>query len=83
MGRPPIDRRKGAMTATERQQRRRKLLRHDIEVDGLVEHVRRVLHEATATEKSALLKELVPLIRMHEQDMKALDRFWKRRLREP
>jgi hypothetical protein len=71
------------MTATERQQRRRKLIRHDIDVAGLVEHVRKVLKECTATEKGALLQELVPLIRTHERDMKALDKLWKRRLREP
>jgi hypothetical protein len=46
------------MTPAERQARRRKRLRRDAEIDGLVEHVERVLNQTTATEKRALLKGL-------------------------
>jgi hypothetical protein len=70
-----VDRRKGPMTEAELQARRRKRLRHDIEVDGLVEHARRVLHEATATEKSLVTERACALDQGYERDMKAMIRF--------
>jgi hypothetical protein len=67
MGRPPLDLRKGPMTPAERQRRRRGLIRRDVEIAGLVEHVEKVLKQATATEKRALVKKLAAVLRAHER----------------
>jgi hypothetical protein len=48
MGRKPIRGwMQGAMSGAERQARRRERLRHNAEVEGLADHVKRVLKQAT------------------------------------
>jgi hypothetical protein len=80
MGRNPIDWRHGAMTPAERQARRRERLRHNIDVHGLVEHVARVLKQATATERDWLLDQLASLIKRHQDDRKRMNQAFQRRL---
>ena len=82
MGRRPVRGwMKGAMTAAERQARRRQRLRHDAEIDGLVDHVDRVMKQATATEKTMLLRDLGKVLKRYQHDMDALAAHWKRRPR--
>jgi hypothetical protein len=82
MGRNPIRGwERGAMTGAERQARRRERLRRDAEVEGLVEHVDRVLKQATATDRNWLLDQLVPLIKQYQDDRKRMTRSFQRRLR--
>jgi hypothetical protein len=76
MGRNPIDRRHGAMTGAERQARRRERLRKNAHIDGLVEHVERVMKSATATKRNWLLDQLVPLIEQYQEDRERLDRLF-------
>jgi hypothetical protein len=78
MGRRPVNWFKGAMTPAERQARRRERLRRTAEVGELVDHVRRVFKQATATERDWLLDQLVPLIEEYQEDRKAIQAFWDR-----
>jgi hypothetical protein len=81
MGRNPIRGwEHGAMTGAERQARRREQLRHNADVDGLVEHVERVLKQATATEQNWLLDQLVPLIEQYQEDRERTSRAFERRI---
>jgi hypothetical protein len=70
------------MTGAERQARRRERLRHNAEVDGLVEHVDRVLKQATAFERNWLLDQLVPLIEQWQDDRERADRAFTKKVRK-
>jgi hypothetical protein len=80
MGRKPIRGwEKGAMTGAERQARRRERLRKNAAIDGLVEHVDKVLKQAnTLTEQNWLVDQLAALIKPYQDDRERMSRVGKK-----